>query len=387
MSFAKVGWPAGTRRIAVASPGFAASAPVIRAPDLIPEETRSILDRVWTGGPFAPREIEVFRLPRAYLAGEGLVFDDDLDVVAGSITQQPPEHVATARDALVRAVASGSVIERDGPLVLCVKPGRANYGHWLVEMLPKADIAMRAFPGEAPGMLVPDLEGGMRAVVADSLARLGVPAGRVVPGLTTPERVRDLIVVSGLTVHGSYMSPLVFRTLDTLASGIAPLPGHERIFVRRRLPAHRRIWNEEAICDLLAAKGYAVISPEDHTLERQIAMFKGARQVIGSASAALTNIAFSRRGTEAAILYPASMADTFYWFIARHRRLDYLDIRCEEVGPRRTHLSYDRELMTEAGMWKPLLASGRARMRPGASTWRAIRRTIGRGFDAGFIPN
>lgn len=378
MSFERVGWPTGTRRIAVASPGFATSVPVIAAPGLIPAEVRSILDPVWTRGRFAPREIEVLRVPQAYLAEEGLVFDDDLNVVAGSVTDQPPHHVADARASLAAAIASGSVVERDGPLVLCVKPGRANYGHWLVEMLPKADIAMQAFPGEPLGMLVADVEGGMRAVVADSLARLGVPAGLIVPGLRTPERVRDLIVVSGLTVHGSYMSPLVVRTLDALASGIAPLPGHERIFVRRRLPAYRRIWNEEAICEVLRAKGYAVISPEDHTLGRQIAMFKGARQVIGTASAALTNIAFSRPGTEAAILYPASMSDTFYWFIAQHRRLDYRDIRCEEIGPQHTHFAYDRDLMTEPGMWQSLLASGRARARPCAATWRAIRRAVGR---------
>lgn len=378
MPFETVGWPAGTRRVTVASPGFATSVPAIRAPGLIPAEVRSILDPVWTGGPFAPREVEVLRVPQAYLAEEGLVFDDDLNVVAGSVTDQPPHHVAAARVALAAAVAAGSVVERDGPLVLCVKPGRANYGHWLVEMLPKADIAMRAFPGEPLGMLVADVEGGMRAIIADSLARLGVPAGRVVPGLRTPERVRDLIVVSGLTVHGSYMSPLVVRTLDALASGIAPLPDHERIFVRRRLPAYRRIWNEEAICEVLRAKGYAVISPEEHPLERQIAMFKGARQVIGTASAALTNIAFSRPGTEAAILYPASMSDTFYWFIAQHRRLDYRDIRCEEIGPQYTHLAYDRDLMTEPGMWQSLLASGRSRTRPGAATWRAIRRAVAR---------
>ncbi len=378
MPFERVGWPAGTRRIAVASPGFTASPPVVDAPDRIPSGIRATLDSVWTSGPFAPREVEVLRVPHAYLAEEGLVFDDDLNVVAGSITDQPPHHVDQARAELATAIASGSVVERDGPLVLCVKPGRANYGHWLVEMLPKADLAMRVFPGEPLGVLVPDVEGGMRAVVADSLARLGIPSGRVVPGLRTPERVSDLVVVSGLTVHGSYMSPLVFRTLDKLASGIATLPGHERIFVRRRVPAYRRIWNEEAICDVLLARGYAVVSPEEHPLERQIAMFKGARQVIGTASAALTNIAFSRPGTEAAILYPASMSDTFYWFIAQHRRLDYRDIRCEEIGPQRTHLTYDRDLMTEPGMWKPLLASGRARMRPGASTWRAIRRAIGR---------
>lgn len=378
MSFERVGWPAGTRRIAVASPGFAAAAPVVHAPDRIPHGVRAVLDSVWTRGPFVPGEIEVFRVPHAYLAGEGLVFDDALDVVAGAVTDQPPHRIDQARAGLVDAIASGSVMERDGPLVLCVKPGLANYGHWLVEMLPKADLAMRVFPGEPLGMLVPDVEGGMRTVVADSLARLGVPSGRVIPGLRTPERVRDLIVISGLTIHGHYMSPLVFRTLNTLASGIAPLPGHERIFVRRRVPAYRRIWNERAICDVLLARGYAVISPEDHTLERQIAMFKGARQVIGTASAALTNIAFMKAGTEAAIFYPASMSDTFYWFIAQHRRLDYRDIRCEEVGPRHTHLAYDRDVMTEPEMWEPLLASGRARMRPGASTWRALRRAIGR---------
>jgi hypothetical protein len=67
------------------------------------------------------------------------------------------------------------------------------------------------------------------------------------------------------------------------------------------------------------------------SLEEQICLFKGAEHVVGSLGAGMTNIVFCRPGTNVTFLSSGMFADTFFWFIAMHRRLNYVDIRGDRV--------------------------------------------------------
>jgi capsular polysaccharide biosynthesis protein len=67
------------------------------------------------------------------------------------------------------------------------------------------------------------------------------------------------------------------------------------------------------------------------SLDQQILLFSNARQVIGVAGAAMTNIAFCKPGTRVTLLYPATFPDAFFWFIAQHKQLDYLEIRGDQT--------------------------------------------------------
>ncbi|HEX3982800.1 MAG TPA: glycosyltransferase family 61 protein, partial [Acidisoma sp.] len=63
-----------------------------------------------------------------------------------------------------------------------------------------------------------------------------------------------------------------------------------------------------------------------------IALFKGARIVVGALGAALTNIVFCDAATKVVAITSASFPDTFFWFLSLHRGLAYSEIRCPDVG-------------------------------------------------------
>ncbi|WGJ14344.1 glycosyltransferase 61 family protein [Methylocapsa sp. D3K7] len=297
----------------------------------------------WRIGDFPERKVEIIKLRDVFVSGEGLVFNHDLNVFHRTITQQIPDHIEQARIALKTAIASGNLKEIDGPAVLCVKPGWGNYGHWLIEMLPKVSVAAQLLPDANLKFIVPGTTGLMNDVIEDSLALIGIDIERLIKYTPSPMRVRELILVDGLTAHGSYMSPLVFGPLDWIASQVQPGES-QRIYIRRKIPAYRQFVNEDEVCEVLARKGFTIVSPEEHCFRDQVSFFKGAKQILGITSAALTSLCFCGPGTNVTMFYPSVMPDTFYWFIAEHRKLKFKDIRCELGGAPKTHNAWDGAL-------------------------------------------
>jgi hypothetical protein len=130
------------------------------------------------------------------------------------------------------------------------------------------------------------------------------------------------------------MSPLCVEATAKLAEYVAP-GRHKRIVVRR-VPGWQRgrnLTNENELCDRLARHDYHAIEPGSMSLEEQIAAFSGAEHVVGSLGAAMTNIVFCRPGTRVTLVVPAHFPDTFFWFIAMHKRLAYSEIRCDVPDP------------------------------------------------------
>lgn len=81
----------------------------------------------------------------------------------------------------------------------------------------------------------------------------------------------------------------------------------------------------------LGHKGYKAIEPSNMALEDQIQLFRGAKYVVGSMGAAMTNVVFCDPCTKVTLLVPGTFPDTFFWFIAQHKNLNYLEIRGDQV--------------------------------------------------------
>lgn len=336
--------------VEIENPGFETSYPNIVFPerlDALPVGARHFLDHCWLRGRFPETVTKVMRLRDVFISGEGLVFNRDLELFLASRTQQSELQICLDRDKLAVSIRNQALTERDGPSILCVKPGQKNYGHWLVEMLPKADIAIGVYPDLKPLILVPSADEPMRSVIERSLELLKIGKEAVIPSLVCPEWCEELIIVHGLTEHGIYMSPMVFRTLDRLAAGVAEQSVTERVYVKRSPPSVRCLANEEIIGERLRERGFTTLHPETMTLDQQIATFRGARHVAGVAGAGFANLAFCRPGAEATIFYPENMADTFYWFLAQHRGLTFNDIRCRPSGETRSHMPWDADIVLE----------------------------------------
>jgi hypothetical protein len=326
------------------SPAFNVAPPVLFNESWIPERPLASMKAAWEHKAFPERKIRLFEMNDIFVVDEGIVFDASGAVLSTFLTQQAPRHVDSARIKLAEAIERGSYITSTAPSVLCVKPGWQNYGHWLMELLPAADLAQRILRSADIEFIVMEENGPeMVAVVNDSLSLVGVDVNQVRRISREPRFYRRLFILWGMTRHGVYMSPLVFNPLDHVAKDIVPF-GHDKVYVARSTLSSRYFHDNDRVEALFREHGYSILHPEKCSFTEQVAIFKGARTIAGIAGAGMANIAFCLPGTTVRLFYPSTMADTFFWFIAQHRGLIFEDVRVREIGRKLTHNAWDSEL-------------------------------------------
>jgi len=301
------------------SPGFDAPPPKVLHKDLIPEGVHNAMLPAWTRGTFQPHPLHIVRLFDVYLTGEGLLFDREKNLISESVTQYEPAAIAEAHR---RVVEAGEPRTEWGSCILLRKRGDSNYGHWMIELLPKLWAAEDLF--DIDDCVIPKRSGAMEAVMKTAL-RLSSngPHGLIEHSDSEVIFFKQLLFVEGLTSHGLYMSPLVFAKTDKLVKSTVET---KKIFVSRR-GAARDLANEDDVIASLMAASFEVVHPGAMSLEEQATTFSSASHVVGVMGAGLTNIMFCAPGAKVINLAPATFPDTFFYLIAQNRKLDYTEIR------------------------------------------------------------
>ncbi len=317
-----------TIRLRLLSSAFASAPPPLRNPELIPQGSRHAMGVSWDRKGFKDRPVSLRVAEEAYVVHEGLALDRDLMPIPCTRRLYLNDEVDWARDR-IRLLKERGELRRVGGLSLLAKArANSNYGHYLVEMLPKAWIGRNLFG--LTGLKYIVQQNDIMMVVAESMTGVGIDPNAIVWTDNDPVVCDRLLLLDGVTYHGQYQSPLCARALEDLSSRTEPGPA-DRIFVRRRART-RPLLNEDRVEAALRARGFAVVEPGRMMLREQIALFKGARMVVGALGAALANIAFCEARTKVVALTSASFPDTFFWFLSLHRGLEYSEIRCPDVA-------------------------------------------------------
>ncbi|KQW61017.1 glycosyltransferase family 61 protein [Ensifer sp. Root127] len=309
------------------SPPFFASPPKVTHLDFIPLKCHSAMAPAWYTRNFPASNITIDKVFDVFVTSEGLALTRDGRIIAETVTQ----HSLPEQEQAVEHVAKGgSPTVIDTSCLLMRKRGDSNYGHWLIEILPKLGIARSHC--HVSGLAIPLLEGAMRLTVHGSL--------KIADSLVTTPRYelakeslyffRELIVVSGATNHGVFMSPLVVGEIKRLTEGMRGERAG-KIFVSRR-GANRTLANEDVIERELAVRGFEIVHPGSMTFEEQIRAFLNANIVVGVMGAGLTNMVFAQTGAKIVNLAPAAMPDTFFYFLSVHREQRYHEIRGKNVS-------------------------------------------------------
>jgi capsular polysaccharide biosynthesis protein len=329
--------------------------PAVLNRELIPAETLAFLERVWSQPP-KQRAIEIYRLHDVFVAHEGLVFDRDLNLYRQTITQHEPIAQQNGLKAIQEALESKTIAREAGCFVLCKKRAARNYGHWLIEMMPMAKVARDHIKLAGARYIVSDEAGALGSVVEQSMNMIGVASSDLRRTSREPHWFEELIVVTGLTQHGIFMSPRVFEAIDAMTASV-PYEQSGKIYASRRQMSYRKFVDEDEIETIMGGNGYRTRDTGAMKFSEQISLFKGADAVTGVMGAALTNIVFCGPGTKVVNLAPAKQAGSFFWLIAAQRGLDYTDVRCAQVGPKRGNAPWDTDLKIEPSVLDSLLSS------------------------------
>jgi capsular polysaccharide biosynthesis protein len=343
----------------IKSPSFSTHYPQIRNVGLVRNGPKAAMEVSWNRGLFPERDIEIFQIKGAYFWNECLILDDDLRVIENASDAYTEDEISRAIIDIKNGLAAQRLPHFVGPGIVTGRRAIGNYGHFLMEMLPMAVTGREFCEGKEPLYLVHRVGPALVDVILRSFRLLGVRLDHIrMSGAGEPMHFEELVIVRGLTAHGTYMSPLCVNAVASLAQNIVP-QDRKKLFIKR-VPGWKRgrvLLNEEEVSLRLSSEGYLPIEPSGLTFEQQMALFRGADHVVGVSGAAMTNIVFCRPGTRITNLVPGNFPDTFFWFIAAHKELSYEELRGEPAGDDPSDLSANFSVSEDDIKWLMTLAS------------------------------
>lgn len=320
------------------------SHPKIYQKFLVPEDLLQQFEQRWSVGRIVIPRIKFFLLKNVYVTAEGLVFTADGSFVKETKTNHSDQDVAVSFEELTMTIACGEKIPGHQQGILCKKRGAENYGHWLVEMLPKAFLAARELnlSDDWPAIVF-DTNGRLNVIMRESLEVIGFGANKIIFTDKKPAFFEQIIIVDGLTSHANFMSPVVFECMEFIASKAAPGTA-EKLYVTRRTAKSRQFENDNEIYNFFAEQGYKEIDCGELPFLEQVGMFKTAKKMAGPMGAAFSNAVFSTPNTQFILFMPATAHEYFFWHIAEGKKLEYHEIRCQESGPQKGSLPWNRNM-------------------------------------------
>ena len=229
-------------------------------------------------------------------------------------------------------------------LLITSAGGSFNYGHWLVDDLPRiAMVLENAMRREDPGMIPSNIytfasptKPEMGKVIKESLEWL------IEKYYFIYDRIKDSILRDGLKDKLTKCNIFILNSAEnyrfTNISLITPTSLHpilhnakainainsisqqlkknsqspKKIFIARRKTGNRRIKNQREVRKLVAQQGYKKIYCEDLNFIEQANLFAGATHVIGTMGASMCNLIFSSSKIKPVFLTPVSWKEPFY---------------------------------------------------------------------------
>jgi capsular polysaccharide biosynthesis protein len=183
-----------------------------------------------------------------------------------------------------------------GPSALVPLHPHGNYGHVLLESLPRALWLDRTTDPTLPILVSSTLPPFVARMLHAALPHR--PLLRFDPraeSLTADTLIgaSDLITDDGLAPEARDL----FTALANRAEA-AEAPRHDRLFLSRRaIGGGHGIRNLDAVESLMDRLGFTRISPETLTFGQQVAALRAARIVVGEYGSAMHNTVFCRPGT------------------------------------------------------------------------------------------
>ena len=108
-----------------------------------------------------------------------------------------------------------------------------------------------------------------------------------------------------------------------------------RVYVARRRRCWRHVVNEQSLLSELNKFGFQRYFLEELPLRKQIELFQQAEFVIGPHGAGLTNLVYCNAGTKVIEIGSPIRPLGFFYFIAYHRGLNYLNYFGKAVNAER----------------------------------------------------
>jgi capsular polysaccharide biosynthesis protein len=275
--------------------------------------------------------------PAGHIPPEGVAIFDGATIIDGC-TIGVAEGAVIAESTYISGSRSREVVS-DGRRPMsatfgdAVFAGRAipsrNYGHFLVDVLPRLLLDIEACPSDAPILLHKSAKEFGQAMFTVA----GLDPERIVWIGRDPVSVERLFWPIPNTLNPLNHSPYIFPCLRGLVSAERVDERTRRLFIARQDASTRRLVNDEEVFSRLEPLGFEAVSPGGMPFDAQVRTFAEASVVVAVCGAALTNMVFMPPGGIVIMLLPSTMSGLFFWDIAHHRDIALSLIWGTNEGP------------------------------------------------------
>ncbi len=201
------------------------------------------------------------------------------------------------------------------PIFHIFKDVYCNYGHMLVEVLPKL-LHIQALGIQRFALLFPWSSLMFLPAVQFAATAHGLAFEHVVCFNNQIVRVDEALWIGPVAQHDRRKSQTL-RDLARILGAAAPASAFpRRLYITRPPGAIRPIANQVQLEHLARAQGYHVVEPSTLSFPEQVSLFHGADHVLGPMGAALASTVFMRPGARVS-MFTNRRVDPFFYDIAR----------------------------------------------------------------------
>ncbi|GJE29643.1 hypothetical protein LKMONMHP_4527 [Methylobacterium organophilum] len=282
-------------------------------------------------------DFDIIKFKNATIHGPGVVTLSDKILVQETL--QNCEHDKTLGNIHRVESANGfelnhnNIVKRlDGNFIHIKVQWDGNYGHWLIECLPRLILLSKSISIQGFKIIVSGNGGKIDQVYVDSLATIGIAPEDIFFSQYNNYYFDEVIYPSPITIQPWIKSPLSVVALDELCASIIaestekPIAYSSKIFIERPNTSRRSLLNIEIIQDIASKNGFAIVNPSKMSFHQQVLTFANAEAVVGVLGAECTNIVFSKPGVKFFGLSPENMQDDFFWDLVSLKKGQYISL-------------------------------------------------------------
>ncbi len=218
--------------------------------------------------------------------------------------------------------------------------GKMNYGHFVLDCLPAAaSIAKSGVLGDFAFGFPP-----LKLWQRRHLELLGITPSEFDGDVY---RVGEIVYTTGMHhyLHTPNLNYQEVRRRQLAALGQTSERAPRRLYLSRANYPNRTMASEDELRRRLLRLGFVRVDPATMSVDEQIALFRGAEVVVGSAGAAFANVLYCNPGTLIIEIQPAGMENQWVRNICLQNRCDFVAYFCNVIDADRRmpeiNLRYD----------------------------------------------
>lgn len=197
------------------------------------------------------------------------------------------------------------------------------YYHWLFDILPRVQL-LRNAPFSYDAIYANPLKTPFQK---DTWELLGLQKQKTIWSHKKTHLMAKELIVPSLPARSGAIPKwscqfLRDSFLPAALQKKSPLSG-SRLYISRSKAPTRRICNEDEMTSILKKRQFEIICLEDFPFLEQVRLFHQADRIIAQHGSALSNLAFSKAGTQVLEIFTPGYINPCYWTLSHHLHLKH----------------------------------------------------------------